>query len=217
MEPEILEYWRIAVVALDDYACGGTKGRSKTDPVYQEVVEGRDVPSTYTHYSSCGDRAHWRAYRIGIRQPWVNRQQYKGWKAGRNISDLAYTCPFSKAPDANWVPSVGDEMVIWNSPQGTDAHSLSITLPGDGVATTANYGAAGMSAAAFPGAHISTSPLIEKNGVWTYGTRRVQRVLRLEDLLAAVTEMPNFDGPEYTDVWTGEVRDQIEKSVTPQS
>jgi hypothetical protein len=213
MDPIILEHWRVAVVALDQYACGYDKGRAKTDAVYQEVVEGRDVPSVYTHYSSCGDRAHWRAFRIGIRQPWVNRKAYKGWRSGLNISTLAYSCPFSRAPNANWVPEAGDEMLIWNSSQGTDAHSLSIVLPGNGVATTANYGAAGMSAAAFPGAKISTSPLVCKNGVWTYGARRVQRVLKLADLVGAITEKPDFKGPDFTDVWTGEVQDAIEQSL----
>lgn len=213
MDPNILELWRIAVGALDQYSCGYDKGRAKTDPVYQEVVEGRDVPSVYTHYSSCGDRAHWRAFRIGIRQPWVNRKAYKGWKSGINISALAYSCPFSRAPDANWVPEAGDEMVIWNSPQGADAHSLSIVLPGSGVATTANYGAAGMSAASFPGAKIGTSPLVCKNGVWTYGARKVQRVMKLVDLVSAVTAQPDFHGPDFTDVWTGEVQDAILKSL----
>jgi hypothetical protein len=211
MDAVLLGYWRAAVVALDNYACGYDKGRAKTDAVYQEVVEGRDVPSVYKTYSSCGDRAHWRAYRIGIRQSWINRKEYKGWRPGRNISALAYDCPFSKAPDASWVPAAGDEMVIWNSPQGTDAHSLSITKPGVGVATTANYGAGGMSASAFPGAKIGTAPLVQKNGVWMYGTRRVQRVMRLEDLVAAVTVMPKFDGPEWTDEWVGEIRDALEK------
>lgn len=217
MEPDILDDWRIAVVALDEYACGYDKGRSKTDPVYQEVVEGRDVPSVYEHYSSCGDRAHWRAYRIGIRQPWVNRKQYKGWKSGRNISALAFECHFAHEPDANWVPSIGDEMLIWNNPQGMDAHSLSIVKPGDGVATTANYGAGGMNASAFPGAKIGTAALVHKNGVWHYGTRQVHRVLRLEDQIAAVTETPDFTGPDFTDVWTGEVQDAILNALKPQS
>lgn len=211
VDPVVLGYWRAAVIALDSFACGYDKGRSKTDPVYQEVVEGRDVPSVYKTYSSCGDRAHWRAYRIGIRQPWVNRKAYKGWRPGRNISALAYECPFSKMPDAKWEPEAGDEMLIWNSAQGTDAHALSILKVGDGVGTTANYGASGMSVAAFPGARISTSALTLKNGVWTYGTRRVQRVMKLVDLVQAATVMPQLNGPTFDANWVGEIQDALEK------
>ena len=39
-----LDVWRAAAVALCEYACGYEAGRSKDDPVYREVTEGRDGP-----------------------------------------------------------------------------------------------------------------------------------------------------------------------------
>ncbi len=211
---ELVELYRTAAVALDVYFCKDDKGRDKKDPVYQYVVEKRDVPSTYEHYSSCGDRAHARYWRLGCRLPFVNREERtpapNEWKAGWNISLLhdvsrgspvqtstgmnkqRYACP----PGASWRPAPATEMLIWNSPTGGDAHSLSI-LDFDGKkARTANYGAAGMSASSFPGAKISEAPLTWDGKFWRYGvpghTRIVQRVTLIEDMVPTFSLLPDL-------------------------
>jgi hypothetical protein len=223
MEP--LEAYRIVAVALDEWACGYDKGRPKTDPVYQQIVEKRDVPSTYAHYSSCADRAHWRLWRLGCRLPFVNREERSplphDWHIGLNIAmlhDVSKGSPVltggnkvAAPPGVDWVPSPGDEMIIWNT--GNDAHSLSV-LDWDGkLARTSNYGAGGMSPSATPGAKIVEAPLSFDGKVWKYGRttlKTVQRVIRLEDVIPTLTVMANLEGPDYTDVYTGEVRDLVE-------
>ena len=219
MDPSALvELYRTAAVALDQYFCGYDAGRDKKDPVYQYVVEGRDVPATYTSYSSCADRAHARLWRLGCRRLFVNREERSplpgDWHTGRNISSLhdisqgapclvrinangqRYACP----PGRDWVPTPGSEMLIWSSPTGSDAHSLSVVAFDGSVATTANYGVEGMSAASFPGAKIGSAPLAFDGTSWHYGvpgrTKIVQRVLTLEDIVAALTVDPDLT---YTD------------------
>lgn len=192
-------------VALNTYFCNGTDGRSKKDPVYQYVVEKRDFPAMYTRYSSCGDRAHALLFRLGVRESWINRNEHKGWRVGQNISALAFGPKFAKKPGEDWVPHPGDELLIWNSQSGGDAHSQAIFVAGqavldfrNGTATFANYGASGMSAAEFPGGRLSESKLVydSKTKNWMSGKRIVQRVLRLSDIATVITARPN---PTYID------------------
>lgn len=211
----LVELYRTGAVALDEYFCGYDKGRDKKEPEYQYVVEGRDVPATYKSYSSCADRAHARLWRLGCRRPFVNREERTPapheWKDGWNISllhDVGRGSPvfckkstngssYPSPPGAEWAPSVGSEIVIWNNATGSDAHSLSV-LGFDGkVARTANYGAAGMSAASFPGAKIAEAPLVFDGRLWQYGNpghvRAVQRVLIFEDIVTALSDTPNLN------------------------
>jgi len=211
---ELVELYRTAAIALDTYFCKDEKGRDKKDPVYQYVVEKRDIPPTYEHYSSCGDRAHARLWRLGCRLPFVNREERtpspNDWKQGWNISLLhdvgrgspcltstgmngqRYACP----PGAGWKPAPATEMLIWNSPTGGDAHSLSI-LDFDGKkAKTFNYGAAGMSSSSFPGAKISEAPLTWDGRFWRYGppghVRIVQRIMTIEAVVPTLTLLPDL-------------------------
>jgi hypothetical protein len=191
-----IDAFRAAATTLDVYACGGDVGRDKRDPVYQHVTEGRDSPSAYATFSSCAERAHWKLYRLGCRASWINRKQHKGWTVGVNISKLAYGPAFSRQPNRDWAPSPGDELLIWNKSDGTDAHSLSIVEFADGHAKTANYGASGMSTRTFPGAKLGTAPLVFNGALWKYGapghTKTVYRVLRLEDLIPTFTDAPDL-------------------------
>lgn len=196
-----LELWQRAAVALDEYACNGDKGRDKRDPIYVEVTEGRDggaVP--YERYSSCADRAHWKLWRFGVRAPFVNREERTplpgDWHVGANISELwngKHGSP-ARQVDEHWIPEPGDELLIWNT--GNDAHSLSIMSydPATHTARTANYGAAGMSKATFPGAKCSPNTVLvyTPHGGWVCGHRKVQRVLKLADVVKLITAKPNF-------------------------
>ncbi len=214
MDKLVVDEYRAASVALNTYFCDGFKGRSKTNPVYQYVVEGRDNPRTYVNYSSCGDRAAAVLFRLGCRQRMCNRQENLGWKVGANISVLAFGVSFSKKPDKNWIPQPGDELLIWNTPSGTDAHSLAIVeyTPNSDkatfakeVAVTANYGASGMSTAIFPGARFAESKLVydPKLNQWKCGARIVQRVLPLDKLTETFTNKPiltDLDGVMLADM-----------------
>jgi len=207
-----LELWQRAAVALDEWACGGDKGRDKRDPIYQSVVEGRDAPP-YDHYSSCADRAHWRLWRLGVRAGFVNRAPH--WRVGMNIALLHSSgapC-LPGRPPATWDPEPGDEMLIWNT--GNDAHSLSV-LSYDPVAhsaRTANYGTAGMSKATFPGSQCKTVPLTwSATEGWKCGRRLVQRVTKLSAIIQLITVKPDFKdlNGEYI-FGDGETLDALEK------
>lgn len=215
-----LELWQRAAVALDEYACGGDKGRDKRDPVYQEVCEGRDNPATYSRMSTCADRAHWRLWRFGVRAPFVNRESRTplpgDWHVGANISELwnhAHGSP-ARAPDEHWLPEPGDELLIWNT--GFDAHSLSVLSydPIAHTARTANYGTAGMSKATFPGARCSVGPVVHTAAGWMYGKRKVQRVLKLADIVALITAKPDFKDSSGAYIFgDGETLDALESIV----
>src|SRR6187402_1659302 len=89
--------WQEAVLALARYACGYEKGRSKDDPIYAMVTEGRDVGEFRKQYSSCGDLGHWILERLGVRERWVNRKSLKQYMVGANVSRLGLACPISKS------------------------------------------------------------------------------------------------------------------------
>jgi hypothetical protein len=211
--PELtLDVWRAATVALVEYACGFEAGRSKDDPVYKEVTEGRDGPGPEQRrrYSSCGDLAHWLYMRLGIREAWVNRRDdnaFGPWRPGINITQLwGGACPFDRIPpaDASWRPDPGDVVLIWNT--GNDAHVM-VALGCDGNnLRTANYGAGGMSPLASPGAKIAAKPLTFQHGKLFYGTRQVQRYLPLAEAIKHRKVEPNLKGAALT----GEEFDAIE-------
>jgi|SRR5215204_2076599 len=211
-----LHVWQRAAVALDEFACGYGQGRSKDDPVYLgDVTEGRDYGAMRARYSSCGDRFHWRQYRLGVRESWINRRP--NYRVGQNISlisGLAWASGYGKPLPEHVDIEIGDELLIWNAPAGSDAHSLSVIgIELDGarrVLRTANYGAGGMSPGASPGARLGSGQLVWKQGPagWGhyYGARRLQRIVRLSDIVAHVTAPPNLAGASMT----GEDLDALE-------
>ena len=198
------ELWRTAAVALCEFACGPKDARSKDDPVYAEVTEGRDGPGPEERkrYSSCGDLAHWLYKRLGIREPWLNRTDdymFGPWKPGENIIRLwGKPCPIDRVPpsDSGWIPQPGDVVLIWNT--GFDAHVMVALGHDGGLLRTGNYGAGGMSPLAFPGSKIASKALTFQLGKPFYGTRQIQRVLPLEEAVAHVTAPPDLTGASLT-------------------
>ncbi len=212
-----LDVWQRGAVALCEWACGYDTGRSKDDPVYKLVTEGRDGPGPEQrkHYSSCGDLAHFMLERLGVRAPWVNRTGdgvYGVWKPGVNISNLWGTaCPIDIIPNADWVPEPGDILLLWNT--GFDAHvCVSSGKLEAGRLTTFNFGAGGMSPSAIPGAKIGQNKLTWDGKHWLYGSKIVQRCLKLRDVLPLINAKPNFS--EGCSI-TGEDIDALELGVNP--
>lgn len=194
---------RDAAVALSEYACGYDKGRSKDDPVYAEVTEGRDVGAWRQHYSSCGDQGHWLLQRLGLREAWLNRASLGHYRVGLNVAELGLSCPIAHAPPADtaWRPEPGDICEIWNT--GTDAHVFVCLGTGsdDGHIRTGNYGAGGMSAAAWPGANIADSPFVRYADGWYVGLahpRKLQRVIRIADAVPLITAQIDLTGAQVT-------------------
>jgi hypothetical protein len=204
-----ISLWQMAAVALVEYACGTTPhGRDKDDPVYQAVVEGRDVAPNRARYSSCGDLAHWLLDRLGLDEPWLNRRSLGHYHVGANVSDLA-GCPIHISSPflTDWAPEPGDILEIWSTPTGVDAHVCVYLGPGStgGKARIGNYGAGGMSAAAWPGSNISDTALAWSQGGWILGHRKVQRQIRLADAVALAKKPADLTGAQVT----GELLDAL--------
>jgi hypothetical protein len=140
-------------VAWVEYACNGSTGRLVTDPIYRKIVEGR----TWAKYSSCADLAHWLYYRLGVRRPFVNRDEHRGWKSQVNIGRLAFLpTDLAFRPDADVRLEPGDVTIVWNSEKTLDAHvSVVIDHVGE-VVLTADYGQ--------PGGKLRVKKLLVKNG-----------------------------------------------------
>lgn len=223
--PEI-RLWRIGVVALAQHACGWTGKldalqsyghRSKVEPVYVEVSEN-EHGCAREKYSSCADLVHWLAKRIGIELAWVNRTDDdfgENWKFAVNVSRIAAVSDVVKG---SFLPEPGDCMISWNKADTSDAHVWVYLGPNPdkpGEHFSANYGAAGMSKAATPGAAVRSKPMRIEGSALMYGSRRVQRVLtvqRLVEMRSGSARRPDFSGPPWTAEWTGEVQDALEAS-----
>ena len=223
-----VECYRAASVAFDTAVCGGTQGLPKTAPIYQKIVEGRDIPPNYKFYSSCADRAHAKLWAFGCEREFVNREERtplpKDFDWGVNIAylhDISKGSPcltltstngkrYAAPPGKSWEPAIGDELITWAHPLGKDAHSLAIVALNGDKALTANYGQAGMSAAVFPGAKLVEKKLVLQGNVWLYNQKPVMRVLRLVDYIETLTRKANLEGIPFDSDYIGEVRDRIE-------
>ena len=99
---------RLAAVSLASFACDGSVGRQKGDPVFGRVTEGRQrdwaTPDGARHsYSSCGDLPHFVVWLLAGAERYpeplrsalriVNRDEAWGWKQGWNIINLGKYAP----------------------------------------------------------------------------------------------------------------------------
>jgi hypothetical protein len=208
---------RLAAQGLVEHACGYDKGRAKDDPVYVEVTEGRDGPGPVQrkYYSSCADLGHWLLWRLGVREPWVNRKDNGGWKSQVNISRLCGPqgvvrgntpggfLANGKEPAhlATWPgPELGDILIVSNFwPQGSDAHCLvALERTGDKL-ESGNYGLGGCSSAVSPGAGLRTNTLKWNGHGWFYGSRMIRRWLSLADVAKIVKATPDISGAIVVD------------------
>lgn len=212
-----LHVWQRAAVALCEWACGYDKGRSKDDPVYKLVTENRDGPGPEQrkHYSSCGDLAHFMLMRLGVREPWVNRDDdgvFGAWRPVANVTNLdGAKCPIKiMPPRADWYPEPGDIALIWK-PDYSGVHIMVCSGPPDkGILHTYNYGKGGMSPLPDPGAGYGQAKLTWDGHFWNYGTKRVGCLIRLRDVIPLVSVKPILD--EGCSM-TGEDMDALEFGV----
>ncbi len=164
-----------------------------TDPIYQAVVEGRDKPTK--GYSSCGDLAHWLLYRLGVRTPWVNREEHLGWQGGKNVSKLCWPPAPVKDPTPELQLEAGDICVIWSKPDTTDAHVICVLEHerGSRVLCIAEYGQRRSLNTNEIGGHARNC--IYGDG-WRLGTRSIHKVLQLKDVLAQAEATGDLVEPE---------------------
>lgn len=216
LSPEDLVAARQYARALARYACGGTKGRGKLDPVYVEVTQGRDYRANWTHYSSCGDQLHWHAWTLGVREAWINRDDPEAgtkWEflnGHDNIGKLQHPGPAIVTPQG-YLPEAGDYLLCWHD-GGSDVHVRIAGNTDAGLLETFDYGAGGMSNSEFPGATCNHVKLVTNGGKLllesptTHATKRVQKVIPLPVILAlAGNRRPSMSGEEL---------DELEKRVS---
>jgi hypothetical protein len=172
------------VPALLDWATkGGTN--NEEHPNYQAVTEGRDTGKMQAGYSSCGDLAHWLLFRLGCRQPWINRKEHRGWKVGANVSALAFSAPNAvrRTPMTGILASPGDIFIQWNHPDGHDAHVFLCRreqrLPAQ--MTVAEFGQ--------PAGHIRDRLVTGRDGNLYCGARRIQRWMPVDLVITDAAEL----------------------------
>lgn len=137
---------RIAQLLLSK-AVNDEHGRDELDPFYKVVTENRDgpTPKLRAGYSSCGDLCHWLLRCLGVREPWLNRNDdgdAQPWRMGANLNWLT-PWPIGKCAIAKpkWQGSFtpGDVIVV------TGSHALAVMAydaERDRL-TTAEYGQPG--------------------------------------------------------------------------
>lgn len=200
---------RKVAVAWLEYWCGWPPGEeiAKTDPRYIDCTEGRDrTPAQQRVYSSCADLAHGMLYRVGVRLPWLNRDEHRGWKSSVNVSRLV---SHSQQWDRRKLEG-GDTLMIANQwPSGKDAHvvcvideqpdSVQLTpdvyvpIEGGACLSTAQYGASGMRVGGIGGR-------LQSYDAWDrlhIGSRRVRVVLPFADVLLDAFQKGLLEPPQY--------------------
>lgn len=188
---EEIDALRLHVKPLLAWACEGG-AHNEEHSHYISVTEGRDAGKFQQAYSSCGDLAHWLLFRLGCRQPWINRKEHLGWKEGKNVSALAFTAPSSvrrTEPRPGSPLDTGDVVIIWNKADGTDAHVAVVyeftTSPFRLI--VAEFGQ--------PGGHIAERKLTPRNGELFIGSRQLQRWLPLHLVLTDAAERGQLEPP----------------------
>lgn len=172
MSIDAVPYYRRLAVRLLEWACDGDDGVTRSHPRYLDVTEGR---GQWGRYSSCADLAHWMLYRLGFRDPTINRVEHNGWLSQVNISRLVH---LGRPPSRTGLEP-GDVAIVSNKwPQGFDAHAVCvINQPSPAVLLTAEYGATG------GGGCLKTQPI---RGSWPnawIGRRQIRSVIYLDELL----------------------------------
>jgi hypothetical protein len=123
-------------------------GRDELDPFYKIVTEGRDVGKWRPSYSSCADLAHWQLRCLGVRAPWLNRDDDGDEQKWRTQVNLNWLCPqpIGKCPIARpklqGPPEPGDIFVENNAHGGHVFCAVSYDAAKDTL-TTAEYGQPG--------------------------------------------------------------------------
>ena len=183
--PDQLPTYQEIAMGLLDLATESAHGRPESDDIYRRITEYRDTGKAY---SSCGDLCHWLLFRLGIRLPMINRAEAGGWKAGVNISRLAWRDPARSAEHSeDYEP--GDILAVWNKPDTTDAHVLVVRKHiGDHI-HSADYGQ--------PGGARRTRELVGRK----LGSRNIMRVLKLRDILQAASDEGGLSDYQTADYW----------------
>lgn len=179
--------------------------RKPSDPVYKWVTEGRDPGP---QYSSCGDLAHFILYRLGCREPWINRKEHLGWKPNRNVNRLVRlpigTNELAREPIG--LAQTGDILVIWQRADTSDAHVLVVDRMTETMLDSFDMGQGPLRAEAWKlGEHVEAKhrerPLVKSGSEYRTSDGRALRSLLSLDRIPFTAE---------PDLPTGERFDELE-------
>lgn len=185
-------------------------GRSVTDPVFLAINEGRYAATERARktnprmvpYSDCGDNASWFLYRLGVRFEWINRVEMNGrWRVGMNVATVTRRPfgenPLARAPrvDDHYLP--GDVLVVAVTGGVTHVTCVIEHDPTTGALLTSDGGQ--------PGHRLIGNYLEQRNGELWRGRRRVDSVLRLDDVLRAAEAAGKLAEPEPAAEWFARV------------
>jgi hypothetical protein len=162
-------------------------------------------------------------YRMGVRSDYVNRSENKGWKAQKNISNLA-SSPAAEVPTTGTQYKAGDIAIIWSESNGTDAHTFVVMGQTGDQLQVAEYGQ--------PGGAVHNRTIKIQNGKPFIGNRQIQRVVPLDKAIELARQsgeldsvgLPNKefgypeDNPKWDGIVAGDARRILEKTAnTPLS
>lgn len=210
MEDLMISGRRTIGVEWLDRAVNGNDGVKIDSPIYRWVTEGRDPGPMY---SSCADLAHWLLMRLGVRLPWINRDEHHGWKHQVNVGRLCAKPVGNGASGCARAPMIGelfqplDILICWKRPDTTDAHVFVCaehreTEQGYELVSW-DYGQGPMSKKAWTGnrEHVEgcrrERDVREIAGRWTFaGGRSIRSVLKLDDVIAKASELGALVDPD---------------------
>lgn len=196
---------RVRAMRWCEIAVDSHTGVTVSSPIYKAITENRDPGPSY---SSCADLAHWMLYRLGVRSKWINRKEHLGWTSQVNVSKLVFSCPVSRPPKPGEVLKRGDVMIVWNKPNGEDAHVNVVEAFHLDISEvqTWDYGQAAMNPDTWKpsmveGCRRDTKISVDANKNWIIGSRKLQRVLPLMDVLAHCKAKGELVAEDDHDAW----------------
>lgn len=186
-------------------------GRGVTDPVFSAINEGRYAATEQARktnpkmvpYSDCGDVPLWMHMRLGVRLPWINRVEMHGkWRTGKNIACLTRTSLYgenaiARAPRVDDHYRVGDVLVVAVTGGITHATCVLEHDSATGRILTSDGGQ--------PGHKLVENRLDVRGGALWRGSRRVDSVLVLDDVIAAAAAAGKLAESETAMEWYARV------------
>lgn len=201
---------RVEAMRWCEIAVDSNSGVTVSSPIYKAVTENRDPGPDY---SSCADLAHWMLFRMGVRSKWINRKEHLGWKSGMNVSLLAYTCPASRPPRQGEILHRGDIMIVWTKPKGQDAHVDVVEAfdPDTKHVQSWDYGQAALNpdtwnASMTEGCRRENKLYADAEHNWWVGSRKLQRVIPLMEVLAHCQTAGELVAAEDFDAWLNKIK-----------
>jgi len=205
---DLLEYIGGGPEPWGDLPGESSSQRQITNDVYfKGLVENRKYKPPA---SSCGDLPHCLYYRLGVRLPFVNRDEFNGWEymgVKNNITRLTAktrygTNQYASASTDKDVFKCGDLLIVNVSTPNT-THAICV-IEHDPINETILTAESGQ-----PGAAVRFKTCVKDNGRWKIGKRHVDSVLRLADVILAASEAEKLDSYETAKDWAAR------KGLTP--